>query len=905
MSADVARAAERVHPTGTVTFLFTDIEGSTRLVQQLGVEQWSGLLERHRVLLRSAVLGHGGVEVGTEGDGFFAAFPLPAEALAAAIEAQRALAAEPWPEDARIRVRMGIHTGEGRLDADMTYVGTDVHRAARIAAAGHGEQVVLSDATRILVGGDIPEGVAIRDLGEARLKDLDRPEQLHQLVIDGLRSDFPPLRTLGGTSTNLPTQVTTFLGREREIEEIGALLAETRLLTLTGPGGTGKTRLALQVAARSLAEFPDGVWFVALGVITEPDLVPSTIAHEIGLPDRGGRNPVERLIDHFRGKRALIVLDNFEQVTAAAPSVGQLITTCVDLAILVTSRSTLHLYGEREYPVPPLGVPDPSHLPSLTSLSQFEAVALFVERARAVKPGFGVTNENAPSVAEICYRLDGLPLAIELAAARIKILPPQAILARFNDRLDLLSAGARDLPARQQTLRGAIGWSFDMLEPPDRALFACFSVFVGGASIEAVEAVCGPALPTVDVFDVLASLVDKSLVRQAEGLAGAPRFSMLSTIQEYAAERLAEGDAIEETRQRHADWFLGEVTAAEPRLMATDKRPQLDALEQEHDNLRAAIAWATERGRADTALRLTGGLWRFWQMRGYLTEGRERLERALALPETANHPDARSLALEAAGGIAYWQGDGAAAQQFYEAALELAQGAGSLSAEAQARYNLSFAYMYNPDGPTPDRASAEALRALELYRRIGDRAGEAKTLWAMSNVDWTSNDETSAEAVEYARRALAAFREIGDQFQIGWASYTVALYGLRDRRLEEAATGLAEALGVFAAADDVSGYVLVIDAIALLAWLSGDARTAARLSGAVAELERRSGTGLNPVNREAMEWKPEDLRDSPETAEDWHAGSLMTAAEAVDAARRFLVGVPAMAEQRALEGGTD
>jgi len=879
---------DRARPTGTVTFMFTDIEGSTRLVQQLGTERWSRLLERHRALLRSAIQRHAGVEVGTEGDGLFAAFPLPAEAIAAAAEAQRTLAEEPWPEDARIRVRMGLHTGEGRLDADETYVGADVHRAARIAAAGHGEQVVLSDATRVLVGGDVPDGVAIRELGEARLKDLERPEQLHQLVIDGLRSDFPPLRTLGGTPTNLPTQVTTFLGREREIKEIGGLVAQARLLTLTGPGGTGKTRLALQVAARSLADFPDGVWFVALGPIAEPDLVPSTIAHEIGLPDRGGRNPIERLIDHFRSKRSLIVLDNFEQVVAAAPVVGQLIGACAGLVILITSRSTLHLYGEREYPVPPLGVPDPAKLPTLASLSQYEAVALFVERARGVKPDFSVTNENAPAVAEICYRLDGLPLAIELAAARIKILPPQAIVARFNDRLDLLSTGPRDLPARQQTLRGAIGWSYDMLEADDRALFASFSVFVGGASLEAAEAVCGPAVPASDVLDGVASLVDKSLIRQVEGLAGEPRFSMLSTIREFAAERLADTDDVDETRRRHGDWFLSLVTAAEPRLMTADKRPQLDALEQEHDNLRAAITWATDSGHAETALRLGAGLWRFWQMRGYLTEGRERLERALAIADAAKHPEARLLALEAAGGIAYWQGDGAAAQRFYQTSLELAQATGSPAAEANARYNLSFAFIYSEEGPTPDRARAEALQALEIYKRIGDRAGEAKTLWAMSNVDWTTTDEASPDAVDYARQALAAFREINDQFQIGWASYTVALYGLRGRRLDEAASGLAEALDVFAAAGDVSGYVLVIDAIALLAWMSGDAPAAARLSGAVAELERRSGTGLNPVNRESMQWKPEELRANPDTAEEWNAGSLVTQGEAVDMARRFL-----------------
>ena len=890
-------------PTGTVTFLFTDIEGSTRLVQQLGTDRWSGLLERHRELIRDALRRHGGVEVGTEGDGFFAAFPLPGEAVTAAVDAQRALASEPWPEEATIRVRMGLHTGAGRLDADGTYVGADVHRAARIAAAGHGEQVILSNATRVLAGGDLPADIQFRDLGEARLKDLDAPEQVYQLVIEGLRTDFPPLRTLGGTPTNLPTEVTTFLGREREINDIAALVGEARLLTLTGPGGTGKTRLALQVAARAMAAFPDGVWFVALGPITEADLVAPTIAHEVGLPDRGGRNPLERLLEHFRGKRSLVVLDNFEQVQPAASVVSELVAACSDLAILVTSRSALHLYGEREYPVPPLGVPDLTRLPDFASLSQYEAVALFVERARAMKPGFAVTNDNAPAVAEIAYRLDGLPLALELAAARIKLLTPQAILARFNDRLDLLSAGARDLPARQQTLRGAIGWSYDMLESADRALFGAFSVFVGGASLEAVEAVCGPGIDG-DVFEGLASLVDKSLIRQAETGTGEPRFSMLNTIREYAAERLTEEGDPEAARERHADWFLNLATAEAGHLMDPDKGRHLDVLEREHDNLRAAIAWATDHDRTETALRLGASLWRFWQMRGYLSEARERLDRALALPGAANEPAAKLAALEAAGGIAYWQGDGPAAQRFYQATLDLARASGEPAAEANAEYNLSFAFMYSPDGRTAEErgllAREHAFAALAIYQRIGDRAGQARTMWALSNATWSSAQFTD-EAVEFAKQSLAAFRELDDQFQIGWASYTVALFDLRNRKLVDAASGLAESLAIFAHAGDVSGYVLVIDAVALLASLAGDLAAAARLSGAVAELERRTGTGLNPLNREVMSWDPKALRENAQTADDWNAGTKLTASEAVDDAREFLAAVMAGSHQARVE----
>jgi len=876
-------------PTGTVTYLFTDIEGSTRLVQQLGTQAWSAILERHREIIRRALAAHGGVEVQTEGDSFFAVFPLATGAIAAAVQAQAELAAEPWPPDAQVRVRMGLHTGAAELDADGAYVGSDVHRAARIGGAGHGGQVLLSDATRAVAAGDLPAGVVVRDLGEHRLKDLDRPVALHQLVVDGLPAEFPPLRTTGATPTNLPPQLTTFLGREREIAAIVEQLDQARLLTLTGPGGTGKTRLALQVAARVMDRFPDGVWFVALGVISEPDLVAPTIARELGLPDRGGREPVRRLIEHLRGHNVLVVLDNFEQVIDAAPVVAELLAGCSLLVILVTSRSALHVYGEQEFPVPPLAIPDPEHLPDLTTLSQYEAVALFIERARAVRPDFSVTNDNAPAVAEICYRLDGLPLAIELAAARTRILTPKAMLARFSDRLTLLSAGARDLPARQQTLRGAIGWSYDLLDEADRALFARFSVFVGGAELAALEAVCGPSHDGGDVLGTLESLVDKSLVRQSEGESGEPRFTMLYVIREFAAERLAGDPDADEVRQRHAAWFLQLVTDSAPALMGADKRTTLDRLEREHDNIRAAISWATEAGRAEMALRLTAGAWRFWQMRGYLAEGRERVERALALPGAIDDVEGYLEALEAAGGLAYWQGDGDAAQRWYHESLELARRRGLPLVEANALYNLTFAIQYASEGDLSSRAleaRAFADEALRVYREIGDRGGEARTLWATSNTFWGARDPR--RAAEVAREALVIFREVDDQFMIGWCQYTLALYALQERELDDARQALAEALGIFAKAGDVSGYVLVIDSVASLAYWSGDRQSAARLSGAVAELERRTGTGLNPANREFMGWDPESLRLDPATADAWEGGRQSTPAEAVSLAQEVL-----------------
>ncbi|MFN2418349.1 MAG: adenylate/guanylate cyclase domain-containing protein [Candidatus Limnocylindria bacterium] len=433
--------------TGTVTFLFSDIEGSTRLLQSHG-KSWSSILARHHELLRTAFATEGGVEVGTEGDSFFVTFSTASGSVAAAVAAQRAIAREPWPDEAHLRVRMGMHTGEARLGTE-DYVGLDVHRASRIMSVGHGGQILLSDTTRSLVDEALPDGVELRDLGLHRLKDLDRPERLWQIVVVDLPSEFAPMASLDGVPNNLPTRLTTFLGREREMAEISALLVKSRLLTLTGPGGTGRTRLSLEVAGRSLAWFPDGVFFIELASITEPELVPATIGQALGLPDRGRRSSVDRLIDHIGEQRMLVVLDNFEQVTDAAFAINELLTACPNLTVMTSSRSILHVSGEQEYPVPPLRLPDPAHLPSLTQLSRFEAVALFIERARSVKPDFDVTNDNAPAVAEVCVRLDGLPLAIELAAARIRILTPQAMLSRLEHRLGLLASGSRDLPERQ------------------------------------------------------------------------------------------------------------------------------------------------------------------------------------------------------------------------------------------------------------------------------------------------------------------------------------------------------------------------------------------------------------------------------------------------------------------------
>ncbi|MDQ6885618.1 MAG: adenylate/guanylate cyclase domain-containing protein, partial [Candidatus Dormibacteraeota bacterium] len=597
-------------PTGTVTFLFTDIQGSTRLIQELG-EGYAAVHTQHNELLRTAIEQHRGHELRTEGDSFFAVFPSAVDAVCAAAAGQRALEDQSWPAGVRLRVRMGLHTGEATVMGH-DYVGLDVHRGARVAGAAHGGQVLVSEATRTLVEHALPQGMYLRDLGQHRLKDLARPERLYQLVAPGLPADFAQLRTLEATPNNLPTQLTSFIGRDDQVRQAKELLLKAHLVTLTGPGGTGKTRLSLQIAADLLGSFADGVYFVPLSAVRDPELVPSAIAQALAIPVTGSQAPMDRLLDDLKGKRTLLVLDNFEQVLEAGPALAQLLRASEPLRILVSSRAVLHLYGEQEFPVPPLQLPDPKALPPLDVLSQYESVRLFIERAVAVKPDFRATDENAPAMAAICERLDGLPLAIELAAARTKLFSPPALLARLDKTLMALGSSARDLPGRQQTLRAAIAWSYDLLDQHAQRLFARFSVFARGGALDQADAICGPdeeiGGPLEDRLDQLA---DQSLLRRLPEL-DAPRYLMLQTIREYAAERLNEGGERATIHDRHAGAFLVLAERAQADIFGPNQKAWLDQLEREHDNLRAALDWCVGRGDARTAMCLGASLWRFW-----------------------------------------------------------------------------------------------------------------------------------------------------------------------------------------------------------------------------------------------------------------------------------------------------
>jgi predicted ATPase/class 3 adenylate cyclase len=859
-------------PTGTVTFLFTDIEGSTRLAQDLGAA-WPPLLERHRQIARAAWAEQRGVEIGTEGDSFFVVFTSAPQAVAAAVAVQQGLAAEAWSAGGQIRCRMGLHTGEGVLSGG-SYVGLDVHRAARIANAGHGGQVLLSATTRALVEGSLPDGVTLREMGEHRLKDLSRPERIWDLVIEGVPSDFPPLRTLNAVPNNLPLQLTSFLGRQREIAEGRQLLIDGRLLTLTGPGGTGKTRLSLQIAADATDRFPDGLYFIPLGTITQSELVLPTIAQALGMVDPGTQ-PLDRLCEHIGDKCILLVLDNFEQVIEAAPHIAELLARAARISVLVTSRSPLRVYGEREYPVPPLHVPDPQHLPDLEQFSTYESVALFVERAMAVRPDFAVTGANAPAVAEICVRLDGLPLAIELAAARVRVLSPQAIMERLGDRLKLLSGGSRDLPERQQTLRGAIAWSHDLLEQPDQRVFARFAIFAGGATLDAIERVVFDAGDRADPLDAVTSLVDKSLVRQESEPDGEPRFRMLSTIGEFAMERLEERGEAEEMGNRHAAWVLALVEEGAGTVLGPDQGSILDRYEREHDNIRAALARAIAHDHAELAMRIFAASWRFWQMRGYLAEAREHAERVLTLPGSKEYLDARALALEAAGGTAYWQGDLATARAWYEEALQIARASGDKARIANALYNVSFTFTLEHEDQVQARALAR--EAVEIYRGLNDEAGIGRSLWGEANTYYFFGD--FAGGIKLAEEALEIFRRRDDRFMIGWTLYMLALYNLTLDRTAMRQL-LEEALPLFTEIEDKSGYAMIFDAFAALFWTEGDVTRAIRLAGYASATEASTGAGLARINRESANFYPATLTTDPELAAAFAQGQHMTVEEA-------------------------
>ena len=766
----------------------------------------------------------------------------------------------------------------------------------------------------------LPVGVELRGLGEHRLKDLARPERVFELLAPDLPADFPPLRTLESRPNNLPMQPTPLVGREREVDDIrGRLLApEVRLLTLTGPGGTGKTRLALQAAADLLEECEDGVFFVALATITDPTLVASTVAQALGVRERGDQPLIEGVKDYLKDKRLLLVLDNFEQVLEAAPLVGELLSA-PRLMVLATSRISLGVYGEHEYAVPPLAVPDPKRIPGVENLSQYEAVRLFIERARAAKADFAVTNENAPAVAEICARLDGLPLAIELAAARVKLLPPNAMLGRLGRRLKLLTGGARDLPERQRTLRGAIEWSHTLLDEGEKTLFARMTIFSGGRTLEAVEAVCDAAgdLP-VDAFEGVSSLLDKSLLRQEEGPESEPRFVMLETIHEYAREKLQESGEAEEIGRAHTEYFLALAEEAEPELTGPDQAEWMERLEAEHDNLRAALSRSLEGEDPELGLRLANALSYFWFVRGYWSEGRGWLEEALA-GNAGDQAEARAKALRVLANLAVEQGDYERAETSAEEALALFRELGDEKGVSDSLGELGWVSLFRGDyeraeapleqslaaaresddawstaralnalavlvGYRDDFERAEALweESLELGRKLGDSERVRAVLLNMGYARADRGDLELAGAL--FEEGLAMSRESKDPNANALALLCLGIVETRRGEYGRAKTLLEECLVL---SRKLGGMVIVaegLETLAEMAWASGGGPRAARLWGAADALRELTGSPWMPLERRLHEPYLADARTGMEEGDwraAWEEGRAMTLEDAI------------------------
>jgi predicted ATPase/class 3 adenylate cyclase len=858
-------------PTGTVTFLFTDIEGSTRLVQTVGEQRYAEVLGFHDRIIRESIAGSGTV-VKTIGDGFFAVFPDALAGVISATVAQRRLARSESNGD--LKVRMGLHTGSGILGGD-DYVGLDVHRASRIANAANGGQIVISASTAELVAPSVPEDIVVRSLGEHHLRDLSAPESLYQVDIRDHPMEFPPLRALDSVASNFPTQLTSFVGRQRELFEISEILDSCRLVTLTGPGGTGKTRLAMEVATTCVASFPDGAYFVPLEAIADPDLISVAILEALSMRTTTAESlPADHLIRYLADKKMLLILDNMEQILAAAPYVGVLLAAAHGIKIIVTSRAPLKISGEREYPVPPLAAPDTSNGPiDPGTISSFDSVGLFVERARAVQPDFRLTADNAETIANLVARLDALPLALELAASRINLLTPEAILQRLDNRL--LSIPALDIPPRQRTITNAIGWSYDLLDEPVRRLFERCAVFVGDAALSDMEAVCGPAEELgIDVLEGLAVLVDHSLLRLTSGF-GEPRYRMLLVVREFALGALGEHGELDEIQERHAHRYAGLASRAEPFLLTSHQVDWLDRLAADHENLRAAFDWSLEKGTGAIALELVGNLWRFWQTRGHLIEADERIDQVLSVVD--GDPRVRAKAFEAKGGVSYWKGKWLESKPFYEEALALMRAHGTSSEIANALYNAAFPIGFTGDY---DMALSYLAESQTLAEAAGDRLGVGRAYWGRCDLAAYQGD--SPGSIRNALLAVAEFENLDAPFDLGWSLFMLAQAHTMLGDLEEARGYIDRGLPLFVASGDLSATVLYLMLKASLEIADGREALAAQLIGAGEALKLRTGAmivdvGINQYDSVAQL----SASNAPEIVEAIAAGRQMTVGEAL------------------------
>jgi predicted ATPase/class 3 adenylate cyclase len=842
-----------VPPTGTITFLFSDIEGSTKKWEKYP-DAMRVALAAHDRMLREIFTASSGYVFKTIGDAFCVAFDTARDALAAALECQRALRAADWGELGELKVRMALHTGAAE-QRDGDYFGQALNRVARILSAAHGGQVLVSLPTEELVRDHLPPGAQLRHLGEHRLRDLARPEHLYQLVAPNLPSEFGSLRSLESVANNLPVQLSNFIGREREMAEVKRLLGSTRLLTLTGMGGTGKTRLSLQVAADVLDTFPDGVWFVEFATIDDPSLVLETVAAALDLRQEADRPLMSTLTSFLRDRTLLLILDNCEHVMAACARLAEtLLRSCPKLRVLASSREPMSIAGETAWPVPPLSLPEhwreiAAGPDAMERLGEYEAVRLFIDRATLARPAFQLTNDNIHLVAQICWRLDGIALAIELAAARIRVLTLQQIVERLDDRFHLLTTGSRNAVPRQQTLRSLIDWSHDLLSEAERRVFRRLAVFARGRTLEAIEAICsGDGVEAFEIVDLLTQLVDKSLVYVEKSPEHGARYFMLESIWDYANEKLVAAGEAETYRIRHLDYFLRFAEDAAPKIRGPEQREWLEIVEREGYNIRYALDAAAELpGQAAKGLRLLAATQRFIEVRGLFKEARDVFAKLLALPDAAPRDAIRAQALAAAGRLAWVADDCPACCAYQEEALAIFRELGDPNGAARALADLGFLAFDKSDLPGT-RALLEESNALAAP--LADPRLTAHVQHIRGVLAAADGDFDKAFALD--EESLALYRSIGDTWQAVIVAWSVGVNAAVLGRFDLAHRNLAECLQVGFELGNKWGASYPLEAFAVLAVAERDYDRAARLFGAAEAQRIRSGLVPQAADHPAM-----------------------------------------------------
>ncbi|HEY5768620.1 MAG TPA: adenylate/guanylate cyclase domain-containing protein [Terrimicrobium sp.] len=872
-------------PTGTVTFLFTDIVGSTRLWEKFPA-QMGAALARHDALIRAAVETHGGHVFKTVGDATHAAFQAPRDSLEAAIDAQQALASEDWNDIGSLAVRMGIHVGTAEL-RDGDYFGGTLNRASRIESAAHGGQILLSRIAVELLEDEPLDAISFKSLGSHRLRNLDRPEHLYQAVVPNLPESFPPPRSMEALPNNLPVQTTSFVGREKQLDDVKRLLKNTRLLTLMGTGGTGKTRLALETGAQLINSFRDGVWLAELALIAEPERVVEAAAAAVGAREEPDRPLRETLINFLRGKNLLLLLDNCEHLLSAVASLAaELLRFCPRLKILATSRHSLGIGGEAVFFVPPLDVlevqVDDFRGPDFAQrLSQYEAVKLFIARAVAVRPDFVITSANAPAVAEICSRLDGIPLAIELAAARVKLLNVDQIAERLDDLFRLLRGGRRDGLPHQQTLQALIDWSYDLLSEQERVAFRRMGVFGGGRTIEAVEKVCsGDGIEEFEVLDLLEQLVDKSLITVEHDPAGNSRYTMIESVWQYSREKLEASGEAPAVRDRHLNYFVAFAEEAEPHLEGPDQKAWLDRCQSDLFNVRFAAEWAIKSQKTEKGLRLFSALYRVIEVRSNLGEAWEIAMRLLALPDQDVAPKYKAGARLAIGRLAWAADRFEEARRFHGEAQQIYEAIGDEAGSAMA--DMLMGFLDRGEGDL-ENAERRFQRGLKVGRKIRLSYLEAGSLSGLGSTAMVRGDLALARQLK--EQSLAIYERLGDHWIIGLILWGLTLVALAQKDYARAKSALAQWTRI--TRDLGNRWILhyILDCHASLAVAANQPKRAARLLGAAEAIREHLGTQLLPSEMTQYEASLASLKEmlpESELRESWEAGRLASPWDAID-----------------------